>query len=146
MDTTSSLTHRVMVVALHESINTNMNTFNDIANRISTQRDSRFSRRLARSSRQVQGKVCSATTFVSKIRHMLKHNKAKERVIETVLCMDLDDTLNTSENVFQDIARAIYQRSIGDTDDIKKTKDVKNSKKRCFGTFGAAKRLPRVVR
>ena len=152
MDTTIFLTHRVMAVALHESINVNLNTFNDIANRISTQRESRFSRRLARNSRQVLGKVCSVTSFVSNIRRimLMRHNKAIAKAIttETVLCMGLDDTLNTSENVFRDIARAIYQRSISDyceeerTDDIKKTKDViKNSTKRCFGFFRAVKRL-----
>ena len=72
-----------------------------------------------------------------------------------MVCVDIDDTFNASENVLQDIAIEIYHRSIVDDGhedeeerraaghDVKtKPKDVKTSKKRRFHIIGSAvKRL-----
>ena len=147
-------TSHVVVVALHESININSNIFTHIALRISTKRESRFSRRLARQSRRVLGKVCSnAAAFVSKIRRVLKP-KTKDKPFtknELVVCVALHDTINTSENVFNDIARAIHQRSNNalkqhkdneekGTQDDKNAKHVhQHSKKRGFRVLNAVK-------
>ena len=144
--------HCVKVVALHESINVSNNIFTDIAFRVSTRRESTFSRRLARKYRQALSKVCRSAAIVVKKQKTTKRKDAGEAV---VVCVDLDDTINAKQNTFEDIAKAIYQRSIGvlkaqvwagQDDDTKAQDDVRNGdlkkkRRRRFRICSAMKRL-----
>ena len=149
MNTTTNAPTHVVVVALHESLNVNLNIFNDIITRISTQRESRFSRRLSRKTRQVLGKVCRVAGLVSSTVRRIVKRKTKDEGFanddELVVCVDLDERIHTSANVFHDIARSIYQRSVNALKDYQheggekevpssdtNVKDVENSKKHRF--------------
>ena len=139
----------VKVVALHESININNNIFTDIVNSISKRRESRFSRRLARKCREALNKVCraAASVVVSASKKQKTTTKREDIEAEMVICVDLDDErINASENVFDDIAKAVYKRSI---EVMKKPQvrgqddnnDDSKKKKRPFRICGAMKRL-----
>ena len=122
------LSHEVLLVALHESINANVNVFNDIAERISEAQNKTWRGRVVRYigaiKLRMKETLKGAKTKLFRKKREEETSQAEVAEDGEIVCIiAIDASLNPRENVFRDITESVYERHVQKRETVQQRQD-----------------------